>query len=1131
MKKSLFNNRVTSLALTIMKYSTFVCFTVWCLCTMAWANNSYGQKAAHTNISIKLKQVPLKEALQQMVSKADMTLAYADNLLPDVQLVDVNLESGNLLKSLERLIAPYQLSITEVDNVIVLKRKNIERETLKVTQNKARNITGTVRDTTGTTLIGVSIRVKSQPSRGTSTDINGKFVLDVPDGAILVVSYVGFREQEIVVGNQTNFNIVLRAADSFLEQVSVVGYGVQKKVSLVGAQATIKPADLQLPVRNLSNSLGGRIAGVVSVQRSGEPGGDNADIWIRGISTFSSSLSKPLVLVDGVPRAFSDVDPEDIESFSILKDASATAVYGVRGANGVIIVNTKRGTPGKPKFNLRYNEAITTFTKLPEFVDGVTYMELSNEALTSRGALARYSQQAIDATRDQSDPYLYPNVNWYKELFNDFGANRRLNLNINGGSDRASYYVSTSYYDEKGLYKTDDLANYDSQVRFKRYNLTSNLTVKPTNTTTVKLGIQGYLANVNYPGTASSDIFEKAFYMTPILHPLRFDDGRIADISTSSVQNPYALLTQTGYANQWKNQLFSNLRVEQDLKFVLKGLSATGMFAFDAYNYVSLRRTKTPDTWQANGRDTNGDLIFQQTRTGTEYLSYAKVNNGSRTLYSEGSLVYNRSFGKHDVGGLLLYNQSDEINTQADNLEASLPFRFRGYAGRATYGFSNKYFAEFNFGYNGSENFLPGKRYGFFPSVGLGWVVSEEGFMSSIKNAIQFAKFRFSHGLVGNSNIGGRRFAYLGTVDEIGSNVYQFGKSAVNFPGLDVGESAVDVTWETSKKTNLGIDLWTINNALNIQVDIFKEHRDGIFLRRASLPTYIGMRNNPYGNVGIIDNKGIEGSMSYSGKIGTNFNFQLMGNLTFNRNSVVEDDKPDPIYPWLASKGRKVGQRFGYIALGFFESEEEIANSPMQSGDIRPGDLKFKDLNGDGTINAYDESPIGYGQVPEVIYGFGFTLGYKGFTIATLFQGVGNMDIWLNGEGLVPFQQGLSRGNMFNNVTDRWTVENPNPNAFYPRLGAGTINDNYTQSSWWIQNGRYLRLKSLQLTYKLPKQVVNRFKLQNADVFFSGVNLLTFSPFKLWDAELGDGNSEEKYPGGARYPNVATYSIGFNLNF
>lgn len=1082
---------------------------------------SYAQK-----VTLSQKNAPLEKVFREIRKQTGYNILCDAEILEDAKLVDISVRNERISEVLDKCFEGQKLTYTIEGNTIVVRRNPFAQ-----TASGAKQITvrGTVKDTAGVTLVGVTVQVKGQPAIGTSTDINGNYVLEVPDNAVLVFNYIGFKTQEVPVGRREVVNIVMHEESSQMEEVVVVGYGTQKKISLIGAQASVKPAELQLPVRNLSNSLGGRLAGVVSVQRSGEPGGDNADIWIRGISTFSSSLSKPLVLVDGVPRPFSDVDPEDIESFSILKDASATAVYGVRGANGVILINTKSGQPGKPKFNLRYNEAVTSFTKIPEFIDGVSYMQLSNEALTNRGSLPRYSDEAIEATRNQSDPYLHPNIDWYDELFNDFGSNRRLNLNINGGSDRANYYVSTSYYDEKGLYKTDALANYDSQVRYKRYNLTSNLTVKPSNTTTVKLGVQGYLANVNYPGSNSSDIFEKAFFMTPILIPKQYENGEIADVATSGVWNPYALLTQTGYANQWRNQLFSNLRVTQELDFLTKGLSATAMFSFDAYNYVSLRRTKTPDTWLANGRDAEGNLILQQTRTGTEYLDYNRNNTGSRTIYTEAAINYNRAFGKHDVGGMLLFNQSDEINTLASNLETSLPYRFRGLAGRATYAYNNKYFTEFNFGYNGSENFLPGKRYGFFPSVGLGWVISEENFFEPAKSVIQMAKFRFSHGIVGNSNIGGRRFAYLGTVAETGG--YTFGKNSDKaYSGYDIGEYGVDVTWETSRKTNLGLDLWTVNNALNLQVDIFREHREGIFLRRSSLPAYIGMRNNPYGNVGEIDNKGIDGSMTYSGKIGTNFNFQLLGNFTFNRNEVIEDDKPAPLYPWLDTKGRKVGQRFGYIALGFFESEAEIANSPMQAGDIRPGDLKFKDLNGDGVINAYDQSPIGYGQVPEIVYGFGFTLGYKAFSLSTLFQGVGNMDIWLNGEGLVPFQQGLSRGNMFKNATDRWTVENPDPNAFYPRLGAGTINDNYTRSTWWIQNGRYLRLKSLQLTYKLPKAFVNKAKLKNADVFFAGTNLFTLSPFKLWDAELGDG-SDAAYPGGARYPNIAAYSVGINLNF
>ncbi|MFB9865178.1 SusC/RagA family TonB-linked outer membrane protein [Rufibacter immobilis] len=994
-------------------------------------------------------------------------------------------------------------------------------------QDNNRDVRGSVTDSTGTTLVGVTVFIKGTTT-GTSTDVNGKYVLSAPENAVLVFSYIGYNSQEVAVKGRDIVNVVLRTNSSQIDEVVVVGYGTQRKISTVGAQSSVKPTELQLPVRNLSTSLGGRLAGVVSVQRSGEPGGDDADIYIRGISTFSNSLSKPLVLVDGVPRPFSDVDPEDIENFSILKDASATAVYGVRGANGVLLITTKSGTAGKPKFNVRYNEGVTRFTKVPEFADGVTYMEMANEALTTRGGQPRYSSETIEATRNQTDPYLYPNVDWYKELFNKWGSTRRLNLNINGGTDRINYYVATSFYDEKGLYKTDQLAEYDSQVSYKRYNLTSNITLKPSSSTTVKLGVQGYLANVNYPGTNASDIFEKAFFMTPVLNPVQYPDGKMADVAASSVQNPYALLTQTGYANQWRNQLFSNLRVTQGLDFITEGLSATGMFSFDAYNYVSLRRTKTPDTWLANGRDAEGNLIYQQTRIGTEFLGYSRNNNGSRTIYNEAALNYQRDFDLHSFGGMLLFNQSDEINTQASDFETSLPFRFRGLAGRATYAFKEKYFAEVNFGYNGSENFLPSKRYGFFPSAAVGWLISEESFFSPLKGIAQMVKLRVSHGIVGNSNIGGRRFAYLGTVAS--TTGYSFGKTPSNISGYDIGEYAVDVTWETAMKSNLGLDIWTVNNGLNLQVDIFHERREGIFRRRASLPAYVGMRNNPYGNVGKIDNKGIDASANYSGKLGKNFTFQLLGNITFNRNEVIENDEPNPIYPWLDRKGLKVGQRFGYVALGLFNSEEEIANSAFQAGDVRPGDIKFKDLNADGRIDAYDQAPIGYGQVPEIIYGFGFTLGYKAFTISTLFQGVGNMDIWLNGEGLIPFQQGLSRGNLFNNIHDRWTVENPNPNAFYPRLSAGTVNDNYARSTWWIANGRYLRLKTAQLSYKLPKRYTEKVKISNADIFFSGVNLLTFTPFKLWDVELGDG-SDAAFPGGAMYPNVATFSIGFNLNF
>ncbi|HWV64750.1 SusC/RagA family TonB-linked outer membrane protein, partial [Chitinophaga sp.] len=461
-----------------------------------------------------------------------------------------------------------------------------------------REITGIVKDSTGQPMVGVTVAIKGT-RLGTGTDANGKFILSVDDDAVLVFSLIGFRKQEIPVLQREKIDVVLEEASSALEEVVVVGFGEQKKISLVGAQATISPKELKQPVSNLTQSLGGRVAGMVSVQRSGELGYNDANIYIRGISTFTQGFSAPLTLVDGVPRSISNVDPEDIESFSVLKDASATAVYGVRGANGVILITTKSGKPGKPAYNLRYTEGITQFTKLPSFADGPTYMKLSNEALTTRGSAPVYSDEAIQKTADGSDPYLYPNVDWFAELFRNNGKVRNANANISGGSEKSVYYIGLGYYDELGMYKTDELTKYNSSIFLKRYNVTSNITLKPSATTTVKLGIQGYLSNVNLPTTGVSDIFTDAYFMTPVQIPTRYPDGKVADIRSGSLSNPWASLTQGGYANQWRSQVYSNLRLTQELPFITKGLSVTGMFSFDAYNYTSNRYTKIPDTWLA----------------------------------------------------------------------------------------------------------------------------------------------------------------------------------------------------------------------------------------------------------------------------------------------------------------------------------------------------------------------------------------------------------------------------------------------------------------------------------------------------------------------------------------------------
>ena len=1070
-------------------------------------------------ITISVQNVPMKEVFAMIEQQCDYSFIYRNDILDASHLVSLNVTKQTIENTLKILFAGTQNTWEISGHQIVIGKASATENGNKEKNTKLSRVTGTIRAANGELLIGATVWSKTRPTVGTASDINGKYLLDVYPDEVLEFSYVGYKSQDVPVSGRGIIDVELQPNDAILDAVEVVGYGVQKKISVIGSQQTIKAGDLKTPVANLTQGLIGRVSGLVSVQRTSEPGFDDAEIYIRGISTLTASMSTPLTLVDGVPRSFANVDPEDIESFTILKDASATAVYGVRGANGVIIINTKSGMKGSPKFSVRYTEGFTKPTKITDFVDGAVYMEMSNEASTTRGGNRLYSREVIEKTRSGEDPYLYPNVDWMKEILRDFSRNHSANINIQGGSDKAVYYIGLAYYDEDGMYKDTKLADYNSNTFFRRYNATTSLTLNPFRSTEIKLGIQGYLANANYPAASQSTIFSSAYFTPPTYIAPMYPDGKLGAFSGGDL-NPVAQLGATGYANQWRSQIYSNLRVTQQL---YKGLSITGMFSFDTYNYTSNRFTKSPNTYHATGRDANGNLLFEQTRQGTENLAYGLSAKGDRTIYLEAALNYKNTFGRHDVSGMLLFNQSDEINTKATNVEEALPYRFRGLSGRFTYSFDNRYFGEFNFGYNGSENFAPDKRYGFFPSFGLGWVISNEPFFEGATDIIQYLKLRGTWGQVGNSQISGRRFAYLATVTDNGSTSYNFGKNMdQNYGTTAINEYAVDVSWEVADKTNIGLDMRLLNNKLSLQVDLFKESREGIYLRRKSIPSYFGMINNPYGNIGKVENKGIEVALNYANTWG-DWSLSVMGNYSFNRNKVLEDDST-AAYPWQSTIGNKVGQRFGLVALGLFESKEEIAASPVQTGDTRPGDIKYKDINGDGLINEYDEVPIGWGNVPEIIYGVGFSVGWKNLSLTAMFQGAAHVDAMLSGEGVLPFAQGSGRGNLLSNITDRWTEQNPRQDAFYPRLSIGTINMNYEKSTWWLKNTSYLRLKNVELSYTLPDRWMKHIRLENARIFIQGVNLLTFSPFDIWDVELGDGR-------GAAYPNISSASLGLSFNF
>lgn len=937
----------------------------------------------------------------------------------------------------------------------------------------------------------------------------------------------------------------------------------------------MKSEDVKVPVANLGSAIAGRLAGVVAVQRTGEPGHDDSDIWIRGISTFTNQNTKPLILVDGVERSFSNIDPDDIESFTVLKDASATAVYGVRGANGVIIIKTKPGKAGKPQFSFDYYEGVTRLTQNVHLANAYQYMDAANDAYYNTYGQVKYSPEYIEATKKANglltndDPrlynkYLYPAVDWMKELFNDWGNNRRGNMSVRGGSPNANYYVSLSLYNETGLTKTDQLEAYNASMTFNRYNFTTNLNVKATDKTAIDIGVQGYVAEGNYPAVSTSDAFAQAMIVSPVAYPTTWPTGEVPGISPNGdSRNPYADITKRGYQNEYQNQINSNIRVTQDLDFWKwsKGLKVFGMFAFDAYNshtVVNTKRestyyltaSKDPDTglWIDDAAnpiyDEDGNYVLAKTYTGSSTLSYSKSLGGNRATYFEAGLNYDHLFGGiHRVGALILYNQRVYQTADASTLIDALPNKTRGLAGRATYSLLDKYFLEVNVGYNGSENFSPENRYGVFPAIGLGWAASNETFWMPIKNIVPYLKVRYTDGLVGSDAIGSRRFGYI-TIVQDGQNGYTYGTSRTGVTGIAVTDYGSDITWSTSRKQDLGFDIKMLKEHLSLTVDLFKEHRTGIFLQRAAVPGYVGLTQMPWGNLGVVDNKGIELSMEYAQPIKKDMLLTVRGNFTWNKDKIIENDQPEQAYPWLERRGSNVLARWGYVAEGLFTSEEDIQNHARQfgettAGDIsRVGDIKYKDINGDGVIDAYDKVKIGNGDVPNIYYGFGADFQWKNFSIGALFQGTAGADRMLSGTSILPFSGDGGIGNLYNNIenrADKYIAKDENgqeyltnSNVFYPRLAYGggqsaNVN-NFQTSTWWLKKVDFLRLKQFTISYQIPKRFVSKASLSNARVYMMGSNLFTWSSFKLWDPELNTSN-------GSIYPNVTTYSVGLNFSF
>ncbi len=990
-------------------------------------------------------------------------------------------------------------------------------------------LNGKVIDQGGNPISYVSVKIKDT-GIGTASDIDGKFLIEIPSSlSIIQISHQGYKNLDVSAGENRNREFILEIDEeqSRLDEVVVVGFGTQKKVTLTGAVSTVSMQEVEkTSTPSLSNALAGRLPGLITRQSSGDPGFDQAGIFIRGFNTLGTN-NAPLILVDGVERSLDNLNIQEIESFSLLKDASATAVYGVRGANGVILITTKKGVIGRPKITFRGEGATLEALRLPEYIGSEEYVILWNEALKNVNQAEQWDPDEIEKFRTHSDPYFYPNVNWIDEVYNRRSYQTINNLNVSGGNEVVRYYTNVGYTEQSGLWKEDPNNKFNTNTNVKRYNFRSNVDVNLTKNLSVELGIGGIIRHLNRPGESTEAIFTAIRRTPPVAFPKLNPDGSPGGILAVLGSNPWGMVTQSGYSRFDDNQVQGTFASKWDLsEQVTPGLALHGRFAYD-HNY-SARQSRFYDfevkQYIGKDDDTGEDEYLIHREKGT--VNYSVGNTANRAIYSELILNYNRSFGKHDVSGMIMGNRREFIDISG-GLIANLPSRSQGIASRATYSFDNRYLVEGNFGYNGSEQFPKGSQYGFFPSVSVGWIISnEQGWGFDFVNHL---KLRASHGQSGNDRISNQRFLFLTTVNTTSAPLYPFGMDQQTFRGIR--ESSIGnmgVTWEVSTKSNIGLDIEMAQSKIKLQVDAFKERRTGILLQRGTMPAVGGFRGGvlPYANLGVFDNKGIDALIEANNSYSSGLFYSVRGNLTYARNKIIKNDEATQVWAYQSAIGRPLGQSLALVALGLFETEEEIQNSPKQtfSSVVRPGDIKYDDVNNDGVINDFDRMPMGYAQLPEIMYGFGGTIGYKKFDLSLFFTGTARATTWLEGYTVYPFSNGVGTNNVFRDYYEnRWTPENPDPNAKYPMIIDGTNTNNYRRSSLWMRDASYLRLRNAEIAYTLSGRKLDLLGMNKVRIFINGMNLALWDKVKLYDPEAGNGEGS--------FPLQRSINFGVQVNF
>lgn len=984
-------------------------------------------------------------------------------------------------------------------------------------------------------LIGVNVTLKDRPGVGTATDVDGKFSIKVNRGDILVFAYMGYENQEYPVRKEEkNLKIALKPSSTQMDDIVVVGLGSQRKISVSGAITSVDVGQLQTPATSLNNMLGGRVAGIISMQTSGEPGKNISEFWVRGIGTFGAN-SSALVLIDGLEGTLSDVDPADVENFSVLKDASATAVYGVRGANGVVLVTTKRGKTDKLRITARANFAVSQLKRLPEYLGAYDYAKLANEARYSTGLQPMYSDMELDLIRYQLDPDLYPNVDWQKEILNKTSLQQTYYVSAQGGGSIARYFISLNMSNEGSAYNQDKSSKYKTNVGYNTWGYRSNLDINITKSTELYLGIDGYVSSKNEPGGVNTDeLWAAQAKLTPLTIPKSYSNGKLPAYDASNAYSPYVMLNHTGkkVVQEYKNM--ATLALSQDLSMITKGLSFKIQGALNSNVNLSETRKILPEMYNAIGRTTTGELQLIK-KIDAVAATYNNTKDHWRKYHFEGKINYERVFAEdHRVSGLLYYYMSDEKSSKATTSMAAIPQRYQGISSRVTYGFKDTYFIDGNFGYTGSENFEPGKQFGFFPSVSVAWVPSNYKLFSNAMPWFNFLKFRFSYGSVGNDRMAGGRFAYLTLINSNAGTGW-----GSTLPGI-IEESigADNLMWEKAIKSDIGIEGRLLDERLSFTVDIFNDQRNGIFQRRTQIPDYVGTITMPFGNVGRMRSYGSDGNVSFSQQINKDWSFTVRGNYTYSTNDVQEWEQAYPKYGYQQIQGNPLNIVRGYLSLGLFKDEQDVASSPKQFGTVRPGDIKYKDVNADGVINTDDEVPLSYSNMPRLMYGFGGEVKWKNLTLNVLFKGTGRTDFYHTGDGYdmgyIPFNGGKTGQvlSIVNDQANRWTPESysgdkstENPNARFPRLSYDKSENNTKRSTFWQDDSRYIRLEEISLGYNIKAgKSLKYIGVSSIDLQLIGYNLCVWDKVKLFDPE-------QAYKNGAAYPIPARYAFQLYLNF